>query len=136
MDQFPDICELTRALIRCPSVTPADAGALDVLQKVLEEMGFICYRLPFGQDVACGRQDRGGASLPLRMLSQRFLQFRELRRLRRTGAAATGEDKRDDPHFAVQVMADDRDVALVGQHELRHGSHYTRRRDLGEKRGG
>mgnify|MGYP001163824294 FL=1 len=48
MDQFPDICELARALIRCPSVTPVDAGALDVVQKVLETMGFICHRLPFG----------------------------------------------------------------------------------------
>ncbi|MGH6962518.1 MAG: succinyl-diaminopimelate desuccinylase, partial [Dongiaceae bacterium] len=36
-------------LIRCPSVTPADAGALDVLQQVLEPMGFRCWRLPFGE---------------------------------------------------------------------------------------
>ena len=43
-----DIVELARDLIRCPSVTPTDAGALDVLQKALERLGFICYRLPFG----------------------------------------------------------------------------------------
>lgn len=39
---------LAQALIRRPSVTPADAGALDVLQTALEGMGFACRRLPFG----------------------------------------------------------------------------------------
>ncbi len=34
-------------LIRCPSVTPADAGALDLLETVLTEIGFTCTRLPF-----------------------------------------------------------------------------------------
>lgn len=38
---------LTQDLIRCPSVTPADAGALGVLQRVLEGMGFVCRRLVF-----------------------------------------------------------------------------------------
>ena len=42
-----DPINLARALIRCPSVTPADAGALDVLQAALEELGFSCTRLPF-----------------------------------------------------------------------------------------
>ena len=42
-----DPIELTRALIRKPSVTPADAGALDVLQSALEPLGFACTRLPF-----------------------------------------------------------------------------------------
>ncbi len=42
-----DPVELSRALIRCPSVTPVDAGALDVLQGVLADMGFTCHRLPF-----------------------------------------------------------------------------------------
>ena len=37
--------ELARALIRCPSVTPEDAGALDVLQAALEELGFTCHRV-------------------------------------------------------------------------------------------
>jgi succinyl-diaminopimelate desuccinylase len=37
--------ELARALIRCPSVTPADAGALDVLQAALAELGFSCHRV-------------------------------------------------------------------------------------------
>lgn len=40
---------LTQDLIRCPSVTPMDAGALDVLQAALQEMGFVCHRLPFSQ---------------------------------------------------------------------------------------
>jgi succinyl-diaminopimelate desuccinylase len=39
--------ELTQALIRRPSVTPADAGAMDVLQRVLEGLGFSCRRMPF-----------------------------------------------------------------------------------------
>jgi len=43
-----DPIDLTRALIRCPSVTPRDEGALDVLQKSLESLGFRCHRLPFG----------------------------------------------------------------------------------------
>ena len=40
-----DPVELTRDLIRCPSVTPVDAGALDVLQRALEAIGFTCHRL-------------------------------------------------------------------------------------------
>ncbi len=42
-----DPVELARDLIRCPSVTPADAGALDVLQRALERLGFACHRLTF-----------------------------------------------------------------------------------------
>ena len=38
---------LARALIRCESVTPEDGGALDVLQRVLQTLGFTCHRLPF-----------------------------------------------------------------------------------------
>lgn len=37
-------------LIRCPSVTPAEGGALDLLQSLLEPMGFTCHRLPFETD--------------------------------------------------------------------------------------
>ncbi len=39
--------ELARALIRCPSVTPADKGALDVLEAALRPLGFACERMPF-----------------------------------------------------------------------------------------
>nr|WP_219846178.1 succinyl-diaminopimelate desuccinylase [Emcibacter nanhaiensis] len=41
--------EFTRDLIRCPSVTPADAGALDVLEQKLTALGFTCTRLPFSE---------------------------------------------------------------------------------------
>ena len=44
-----DPLELAQALIRCPSVTPADEGALGVLQEALEGMGFACTRLPFSE---------------------------------------------------------------------------------------
>jgi len=43
----PDPVELTRALIRCPSVTPEDAGALGVVADALEPLGFVCERLRF-----------------------------------------------------------------------------------------
>jgi succinyl-diaminopimelate desuccinylase len=39
---------LAQALIRRPSITPADAGALDVLEAALKPLGFACHRLPFG----------------------------------------------------------------------------------------
>lgn len=42
-----DPLPLAQALIRCPSVTPHDAGALDVLQAALAGLGFTCHRLPF-----------------------------------------------------------------------------------------
>jgi succinyl-diaminopimelate desuccinylase len=42
-----DPVALASALIRCPSVTPRDAGALDLLQTTLEALGFRCHRLPF-----------------------------------------------------------------------------------------
>ncbi|WP_373086863.1 succinyl-diaminopimelate desuccinylase [Sneathiella sp.] len=45
-----DVIDLTRELMRCPSVTPADAGALDILQQALEEIGFTCHRLTFSDD--------------------------------------------------------------------------------------
>ncbi len=43
-----DPVRLAQALIRCPSVTPHDAGALKVLADVLEPLGFTCHFLPFG----------------------------------------------------------------------------------------
>jgi succinyl-diaminopimelate desuccinylase len=36
---------LAQNLIRCPSVTPADAGAIGVLADALEALGFVCHRL-------------------------------------------------------------------------------------------
>jgi succinyl-diaminopimelate desuccinylase len=42
-----DPVDLAQALIRCPSVTPADAGALGVLEAALKPLGFVCRRLTF-----------------------------------------------------------------------------------------
>ncbi|MDR3514150.1 MAG: succinyl-diaminopimelate desuccinylase [Caulobacteraceae bacterium] len=44
-----DPLHLAQDLIRRPSVTPADAGAMDVLQAALEGAGFACRRMRFGQ---------------------------------------------------------------------------------------
>ncbi len=44
-----DPVALAQALIRCPSVTPADGGALDVLESALEALGFACQRLVFSE---------------------------------------------------------------------------------------
>lgn len=45
-----DTLELAQALIRCPSVTPQEGGALDLLESVLGDLGFTCHRLPFAED--------------------------------------------------------------------------------------
>ncbi|HEY8128091.1 MAG TPA: succinyl-diaminopimelate desuccinylase [Hyphomicrobium sp.] len=44
-----DPVALSQALIRCESVTPDEAGALTLLQNVLEPAGFICHRLVFSE---------------------------------------------------------------------------------------
>ena len=44
--------QLAQDLIRCPSVTPAEGGALDLMQDELCKLGFDCIRLPFGRGVA------------------------------------------------------------------------------------
>ena len=43
-----DCIRLTQDLITRPSVTPDDAGCLDLISEYLIPMGFTCYRLPFG----------------------------------------------------------------------------------------
>jgi succinyl-diaminopimelate desuccinylase len=43
-----DPIELTLELIRAPSVTPADAGAMDIVERALTGIGFHCRRMPFG----------------------------------------------------------------------------------------
>jgi succinyl-diaminopimelate desuccinylase len=45
----PDPVDLAKALIRCASVTPADGGAMDLIQAVLEGLGFSCRRMRFGE---------------------------------------------------------------------------------------
>lgn len=44
-----DALSIARDLIRCPSVTPADAGALGVLENVLQSVGFEVHRVTFGE---------------------------------------------------------------------------------------
>lgn len=46
-----DPVDLTAALVRCPSVTPEEGGALVLLQELLDSAGFTCTRV-----------DRGGVS--------------------------------------------------------------------------
>lgn len=43
-----DPAALTAALIRCPSVTPAEGGALVLLERLLSEAGFDCTRVDRG----------------------------------------------------------------------------------------
>ncbi|MBW6398125.1 succinyl-diaminopimelate desuccinylase [Roseomonas sp. HJA6] len=50
MTMAADPTPLAQAMIRCRSVTPADDGALDVVQRALEPLGFACTRLVFGPD--------------------------------------------------------------------------------------
>ena len=56
-----DVVALTQALITRPSVTPRDEGAMDVVQRALEALGFHCERLRFG-DIENLYARRGSAS--------------------------------------------------------------------------
>src|SRR4051812_43296254 len=44
-----DALSIARDLLRCPSVTPADAGALGVLETLLEGAGFEVHRVTFSE---------------------------------------------------------------------------------------
>ena len=44
---YQDPLELSKSLIRCPSVTPKDSGAIGVLQTYLERIGFHCQQVTF-----------------------------------------------------------------------------------------
>lgn len=46
----PDPVTIAQALVRCPSVTPAEAGALSYLENLLKEAGFETHRVPFSGD--------------------------------------------------------------------------------------
>lgn len=48
-NSLSDPINLAQALIRCASVTPADEGAMDVLQGALDGLGFHCRRMRFGE---------------------------------------------------------------------------------------
>ena len=41
---MPDPIDLTAALVRCPSVTPVEGGAIEMLDGMLSEAGFTCTR--------------------------------------------------------------------------------------------
>ena len=59
---------LAQALIRCPSVTPKDEGALSVLEGALTPLGFTCHRLVFeekGKDKVENLYARTGTSGPV-----------------------------------------------------------------------
>lgn len=47
-----DALSIARDLLRCPSVTPADAGALGVLEKLLGDAGFEVHRVTFSESGA------------------------------------------------------------------------------------
>ncbi len=50
---LPDLTDpvaLTQALIRFPSVTPRDAGALGFVTEVAQALGFECHRMTFSED--------------------------------------------------------------------------------------
>jgi succinyl-diaminopimelate desuccinylase len=44
-----DALSIAQALIRCPSVTPLDAGALGVLENLLKPLGFETHRVTFSE---------------------------------------------------------------------------------------
>jgi len=59
-----DPVAFAQALIRRPSVTPADAGAMDVLQSALSDLGFACRRMPFeGIENLYARRGTSGPNL-------------------------------------------------------------------------
>ena len=45
-----DPVDLACDLIRCQSITPADDGAMDVVEKALSALGFDCHRLTLGEE--------------------------------------------------------------------------------------
>ncbi len=45
----PSATVILQALLRCPSITPAEGGALEVLQELLEPAGFTVHRLRFSE---------------------------------------------------------------------------------------
>jgi succinyl-diaminopimelate desuccinylase len=47
MTDLSDPVPLAQALIRRPSTTPDEAGAIDVAEDALRALGFACHRLPF-----------------------------------------------------------------------------------------
>src|ERR1700721_2763146 len=48
-EDMTDAVSIARDLVRCPSVTPADAGALAVLENLLRRAGFEVHRVTFSE---------------------------------------------------------------------------------------
>ena len=46
---MPGTVALAQSLIRCASVTPKDDGAQNILNEALNQAGFTCHELPFGE---------------------------------------------------------------------------------------
>ena len=59
-----DPVALAQDLIRRPSVTPVDAGAIEILAAALEPMGFACRRLSFGDPAIENLYARLGGGAP------------------------------------------------------------------------
>ncbi len=45
-----DPVALTQSLVKCPSITPDNAGTLDIIENHLMHLGFSCTRLPFSNN--------------------------------------------------------------------------------------
>jgi len=49
-DTLIDPVQLTQALVGCPSITPHEGGALELLETTLTGLGFVCHRLSFQEE--------------------------------------------------------------------------------------
>jgi succinyl-diaminopimelate desuccinylase len=49
IEGMTDALSIARDLVRCPSITPADAGALGVLENLLKAAGFDTHRITFSE---------------------------------------------------------------------------------------
>jgi succinyl-diaminopimelate desuccinylase len=67
-----DPVELAQDLLRCPSVTPAEGGALALIERVLKGVGFTVHRVTFaepGTDPIDSLYARIGTAAPHLMLT-------------------------------------------------------------------
>src|SRR5271169_328108 len=89
---------LARDLLRCPSVTPAEAGALALIEAILEGAGFEVHRVTFAQPATAPVENlygRIGSSGPHFVFAGH------------TDVVPPGEQaKWSDPPFAGEITAD------------------------------
>ncbi len=50
MTAILNVIELSQQLIRCPSITPVEGGALTLLENILTGLGFTCHRMTFSDE--------------------------------------------------------------------------------------